>query len=220
LSLRQRLVDQFVQSAIHVCPGVRFERLGSDYGGWTVPISLITREWICYCGGVGEDITFDLQLIRRTGCRVIAFDPTPRAAAHVAAVASEESRFRFLAIGLWSNDAELRFFAPRDQRHVSHSIVNLQGTSDYFVARCRPISALMRELGHSRIDLLKLDIEGAQHEVLRSMLRDNIRPLVVCVEFDQPDALIRMYRTYRRLKNASYRLVVRDGWNFTFLRNQ
>ena len=219
-SWRQCLLDQFMQSVVHPCPGIRFERLGSEYGGWAVPVDLIKREWICYCGGVGEDITFDLEVIRRTGCRIVAFDPTPRAVAHVAAVAAEEPRFRFLAVGLWSKDAERQFFAPRDRRHVSHSIVNLQGTSDYFVARCRPISALMRELGHSRIDLLKLDIEGAQHEVLRSMLRDGIRPTVVCVEFDQPDTVVRMYRTYRRLRKAGYRLVVRDGWNLTFLRYQ
>ncbi len=138
-SWRQCLLDQFMQSVVHPCPGIRFERLGSEYGGWAVPVDLIKREWICYCGGVGED---------------------------------------------------------------------------------SPISALMRELGHSRIDLLKLDIEGAQHEVLRSMLRDGIRPTVVCVEFDQPDTVVRMYRTYRRLRKAGYRLVVRDGWNLTFLRYQ
>ena len=216
-SLRRSIVDRFVRSLLDHRPGVRFERLGSDYGGWTVPIDLITHEWVCYCGGVGEDITFDLELIRRTSCRVVAFDPTPRAIAHVAVAASGEPRFQFVPVGLWSKDTELRFFGPRDRRHVSHSIVNLQGTSDYFIARCRPISALMRELGHARIDLLKLDIEGAQHEVLRAMVEDGIQPKVICVEFDQPDTLWRMYCTYRRLCRRGYRLVVRDGWNLTFM---
>lgn len=197
--------------------GVRFERLGSAYGGWTVPVDLIKSDWICYSGGVGEDVTFDLEVIRRFGCTVIACDPTPRAKVHVARNAARQEKFRFLPVGLWSGDAELRFYAPRDPSHVSHSIVNLQGTSDYFVARCRSLAAVMKELGHDRIDLLKLDIEGAQHEVLRAALRDGIRPKVICVEFDQPDTVLRMYGSYARLRRAGYRLAVLDGWNLTFL---
>lgn len=212
------MIEAFLARAIRPPPGLAFQRLGSAYGGWTVPADLITGDWICYCGGVGEDVTFDLELIRRFGCIVVACDPTPRAKAHVAKVATEERRFRFLPVGLWSGDAELRFYAPRDPSHVSHSVVNLQGTSDFFVARCRSLAAVMQEQGHDRIDLLKLDIEGAQHEVLRAALRDGIRPKVICVEFDQPDTLTRMYRTYARLRRAGYRLAVRDGWNLTFLR--
>jgi FkbM family methyltransferase len=214
---RQRLIDRFLARAIRPPEIATFQKLGSDYGGWVVPTSILAREWICYCGGVGEDITFDLELIRRYGCEVFAFDPTPRAAAHVRATAAAEKRYHFLPVGLWSDDRELRFYAPRNREHVSHSIVNLQGTHDFFTARCRPIVALMRDLGHSRIDLLKLDIEGAQHEVLRGMLRDHVHPRVICVEFDQPDTLLRMYRSYRRLRRADYVLAVRDGWNLTFI---
>src|SRR3546814_9362953 len=55
-----------------------------------------------------------------------------------------------MPVGLWSEDATLRFYAPRDPTHVSHSIVNLQETESYFEARCRSIASLMAELGHDR----------------------------------------------------------------------
>ena len=42
----------------------------------------------------------------------------------------------------------------------------------------------MNEYGHSKIDLLKLDIEGAEIEVLQQMLDDKIFPGYVLVEFD------------------------------------
>jgi hypothetical protein len=42
---------------------LRLERLGSDYGGWYVPIDRLAPHSICYLAGVGEDITFDLALI-------------------------------------------------------------------------------------------------------------------------------------------------------------
>jgi FkbM family methyltransferase len=193
------------------------EKIGSGYGGWIVPTGAIRSSWTCYCAGVGEDITFDLGLIERFGCAVYAFDPTPRAVAHVQAVAAHEPRFHFLPVGLWSADTTLRFFAPRNPAHVSHSVVNLQHTKTYFDAPCRTLPSLMGELGTERIDLLKLDIEGAEHEVVRSMLEGGIRPTVVCMEIDQPVKPLAFWRTVRRVRRAGYALVAVDSWNLTFL---
>lgn len=58
-------------------------RLGTDYGGWTIPDDLIDPAWVCYCGGVGDDISFDLAFIERFGCSVHAFDPTPSSIEYV-----------------------------------------------------------------------------------------------------------------------------------------
>ena len=193
------------------------ERLGSDYGGWIVPTAIITDGWIAYCGGVGEDITFDMRLIESTGCSVYAFDPTPRAVTYVADHAAGVTRFHFMPVGLWSEDTVLRFFAPRDPAHVSHSIVNLQRTQDYFEAPCRSLPSLMRELGHDQIDLLKVDIEGAEHRVVRSMLDAGIRPVVLCMEIDQPVKASTLWRTVRRIRSRGYALVAVDRWNLTFI---
>src|SRR3546814_6680237 len=107
--------------------------------------------------------------------------------AYFADHAKEVKNFHFMPVGLWSEDATFRFYAPRDPTHVSHSIVNLQETESYFEARCRSIASLMAELGHDRLDLLKVDVEGAEHEVIRSMLASGIRPTVLCMELDQPE---------------------------------
>ncbi|NIA69014.1 FkbM family methyltransferase [Pelagibius litoralis] len=182
-----------------------------------MPVDLIQPDWVCYAGGVGEDITFDREMIERFGCRVFAFDPTPRAAAHVEQHAEGLGNFRFLPVGLWSEDTVLRFYAPRDPAHVSHSIVNLQETDAYFEAPCRTVSSLMSELGHNKIDLLKIDIEGAEHEVVRSMFAQGVFPTLLCMEIDQPAPLLAIASTVRRVRNAGYRLVSVDGWNFTFV---
>lgn len=194
------------------------EKIGSDYGGWKVPVNMIRSDWVCYTGGVGEDITFDLGLIQRFGCQVLAFDPTPRAIKYVEQHACNTANFRFTPVGLWSEEATLRFYAPRDPRHVSHSVVNLQDTDSYFEAPCRPLQALMGEMGHGHIDLLKLDIEGAEHEVVHSMLAANIFPTVLCMEIDQPSHPMKIHSTVRRVLEAGYDLVSIDGWNFTFVR--
>src|SRR3546814_19466998 len=78
----------------------------------------------------------------------------------------------------------------------------------------------MAELGHDRLDLLKVDVEGAEHEVIRSMLASGIRPTVLCMEFDQPAPWQRIATTVRRIRKAGFRLVSVDGWNFTFVQEQ
>jgi FkbM family methyltransferase len=194
------------------------QKIGTAYGGWTVPTALVRPDWVCYCGGVGEDISFDLGLIERFGCTVRAFDPTPRAITFVAAKAAKVPGFDFHPIGLWSEDTTLRFFAPRNPAHVSHSIVNLQRTSEFFEAPCRTVESIMLEVGDERVDLLKLDIEGAEHEVVRSMLASGIRPTVLCLEIDQPVRVRTFWATVRRIRASGYALVDVDSWNLSFLR--
>lgn len=201
---------------VHARPDL--ERLGGAYGGWIVPADVLSRNSICWCAGVGEDITFDLALIQRFGCQVWGFDPTPRAVRHVETHAASEPRYHFIPVGLWSEDTTMRFYAPRDVSHVSHSIVNLQQTEEGFDAPCRSVRSLMEELNHTHLDLLKLDVEGAEYVVLDSLDRDEIRPRILCVEFDQPSPLREVLAASRRLIARGYNLVAIDGWNFTFVR--
>ncbi len=192
-------------------------RLGSDYGGWIIPRRLLRPGAICYCAGVGEDATFDLELIRH-GCLVVSIDPTPRAIQYGESIARQEPRFNLVPLGLWSTPTVLRFYAPRDPTHVSHSIVNLQASTTYFEAQCTTVRSLAEKLGHDHLDLLKLDIEGAEFEVLTSVLRGGPLPGTICVEFDQPSPMATVRRTVRDLSKAGYKPVAIERWNVTFCR--
>jgi FkbM family methyltransferase len=191
-------------------------RLGTAYGGWIVPRSLLHPGAVCYLAGVGEDATFDLALIE-AGCEVVSIDPTPRSIAYAATVREREPRFNLIPVGVWESDATLQFYAPRDPRHVSHSITNLQGSSTSFEAECRTVATLMRQLGHARLDLLKLDIEGAEYAVLDSLEKDRITPGVICVEFDQPTPFRRILKAVGDLKGRGYTVGAVEGWNVTLV---
>ncbi|HAD81548.1 MAG: hypothetical protein A2509_10915 [Candidatus Edwardsbacteria bacterium RIFOXYD12_FULL_50_11] len=159
--------------------------IGTPYGGWAVPVSLINQGAVCYCAGCGEDISFDLGLIRKFGCQVHAFDPTPRSIEYVRRTAGAEANYHFQGIGLWDRADKLRFYAPLNPEHVSHSLLNLQGTDSYFTAEVARLSELMGRNGHRRLDLLKLDIEGAEYRVLDSILEDKLDVSIICVEYDE-----------------------------------
>ena len=109
-----------------------FEKLGSSYGGWIIPTSLMTEQSVCYCTGAGEDVSFDMGLMDRLGCLVFAFDPTPRAIKYVEINASDYPQYNFNAVGLWDRNEELKFYTPKNPNHVSHSILNVQKTNDFF----------------------------------------------------------------------------------------
>jgi FkbM family methyltransferase len=193
-------------------------RIGTDYGGWTIPDDLVDPSWVCYSGGVGYDISFDRGFIERYGCTVHAFDPTPSAIRFVEEEAADLDRFRFHPWGLWSEDGKLRFYAP-DYSDTNFSAVNLHDTDDYFEAPSRSLPSIMRELGHERIDLLKLDIEGAEFEVLRAVVDGDVHPAVICVEYhkERGPRIGPMVESVRALKARGYEVVAVNGYDVTLV---
>lgn len=199
--------------------------IGTKYGGWVIPSDLIESDSICYCVGCGEDISFDLGLIDKFGCHVFAFDPTPRAIKYVKDVAGEYSKYHFFEIGLWDKEGNVRLYAPRNPLHVSHSALNLQKTEDYIEVPVRRLQQIMDELGHERIDLLKIDIEGAEYKVVESVLEDNLDIRVICVEYDEchnpldDNYKTRVRQSINRLIESGYALVHSQGiGNYTFVK--
>jgi FkbM family methyltransferase len=208
-----KLAGLMAQATTRVVSSRDLVRLGSTYGGWWIPAGLLGADSIVYSAGVGEDVSFDLALIEQFQCHVWAIDPTPRSIEFVKGI--NDPRFHFVPHGIWSSDSEQRFYAPANAEHVSHSILNIQGTQSYFTARCRSLSTLMRELGHDHLDLLKMDIEGAEGPVLNAMVQQGIAPRILCVEFDAIDPPWRLRGRVRRLEDAGYLVRNIEDRNYT-----
>ncbi|NJN70806.1 MAG: FkbM family methyltransferase [Nitrospira sp.] len=244
-NVERRVAQHTLHRLLDHCP-LFHQKIGTGYGGWFIPNGLLSNQSLCYGVGAGEDISFEVELINQYGCEVHCFDPTPRAQRHVDQLHQNTingiptsindavdlyykldpkclARLHFHAIGLWSQDRTMRFYAPTNPAHVSHSIVNLQHTTDYFEADCRTLQTVMQTLGHSDVSLLKLDVEGAEYEILASLVDGHIRPDVLCVEFDEgynpldDGYLPRILNMVSRVKTCGYRLTHVDGWNATFV---
>lgn len=195
----------------------KLELLGDKGANWWIPQNVITKNWVVYSGGVGEDISFDTAILKKYNCTVFAFDPTPRAVSYIEKQKIE--KLNFYPIGLWKENKILKFFEPADKNNVSHSVVNLQKTASFFKAPCLTLKTLMHRLGTAKIDLLKLDIEGAEFAVLDQMFADKIFPRIIAVEFDQPKELNSMIEHIKKLLQLGYLLVKQDHFNFTFIRD-
>jgi len=185
---------------------------------WVIPSEHVRRGAVCYCAGVGENIDLELRLIDRYGARVFALDPTPRAVRFIQPFLSDAERLTFQPVGLWSEDVTLKFYEPDNPLHVSHSVVEdpISG-KQFFEAPCRKLSTLMRENGHAGIDLLKMNIEGAEYEVLGKMMDDEIRPRVLMFTIEGNTPLSQGIRWTKRLRTYGYRLVGLDKWAATFV---
>jgi len=184
-------------------------RLGSDYGGWDVHLAGLNADSIIYSAGVGEDVSFDVELIERLGARVHAFDPTPRSI-EWANRASLPEAFRLHEFGIAAADGQAAFHPPADKRHVSHTVLDIPGRPGQAVTLpVLRLSSIMARLGHERVDLLKLDVEGAEYQVIDDIVAAGLRPGQLLVEFHHrfPGVgLGRTRRAIRRLRNAGYRL--------------
>jgi FkbM family methyltransferase len=203
------------------------KQIGTKYGGWVVPTDLLDANSICYCVGCGEDISFDLGLIDEFNCHIFGFDPTPRAIDYVKKKIAGCDRYHFFDVGLWDQTDILKFYVPKNRDHVSHSVINLQKTSDYFEAKVDRLSQIMQANGHHHLDLLKLDIEGAEYKVIQSILQDQLDIKILCIEYDECfNPLDRNYKQRVResvnsLINAGYTLVcIQQDGNYTFVKEK
>jgi FkbM family methyltransferase len=194
------------------------EYLGTGYGGWAVPRGVIGADWVCYCAGAGIDISFDLALAQRFGCQVVTLDPTDEARENAARAAAGEPRLRFEQVAVWSSDGELRMYHAADPSHRTLSADNLQRAETWTTVPARSLPSLMRELGHERIDLLKLDVEGAEYELLDQVASGALGVSVLCVEMHPTRGTGPAVEAFRALLAAGFRLVDRRGGDFTFYR--
>jgi FkbM family methyltransferase len=196
-----------------------------EYSGWKIPKDILKSGAVCYCAGVGEDASFDLELATKFHCTVLSFDPTPRAIAYIEKLRTLPKTMQFFPFGIWDKDERIRFYEPGNPNHVSHSALNLHGTTKYFEADCHSISTLMKDFGHESIALLKLDIEGAEYRVIDSLIQHDIFPSVICVEYDEAykpldkDWAFRIKASLEKLISAGYRIIEVDRkCNYTLAR--
>ena len=199
------------------------ERFGSQYGGWDVAVDYINANSVIYSFGVGEDVTFDIELINRFGVTVHAFDPTPKSIDWVHGQ-NFPNNLVFHEYGIADFDGEINFYPPENSAHVSHTILDRAETSNQAITvPVKKLKTILQELDHHHIDLLKMDIEGAEYQVIDDLVRSDLRPMQLLVEFHHRFPNIGLKKTrnsFHQLKAVGYRLfsISSSGEEFSFIR--
>lgn len=227
--------------------------LGSEYGGKNLALVGDLSGSTLLSGGCGEDISFDIEYAAKFDAKVILIDPIPKSIEHVEKVftrigkpasakysktgcqqteAYDMSRIspgqiKFIPNALWSVNTKLKLFPPKNLDHVSYSFLDLQGVkknSSGMEVDTITISEIVEMIQPTEITVLKLDIEGAQLEVLQHCFAIGVKPSQIIVEIDELFfPTIRGRRRARTLlkllKDNGYELVARmHKFDLTFVK--
>lgn len=159
-----------------------YDVLGSDYGGWPVIKGSLGPDSCVFSFGVGEDVSFDLALIEKCGCRVFAFDPTPRCLDWLAGQELPEL-FVFHPVGLSDSTKTLRFYAPDNDKFVSYTQSEARSVNEMVELPVRSLREIANDLEARNLDFVKMDVEGSEYDAIPEMLRSGPLPRQLCIEF-------------------------------------
>jgi FkbM family methyltransferase len=182
---------------------------GSSYGGFYINPDFVKADSIIYSFGIGKDITFDRKCMAKHGCHVYGFDPTPKAIAYIKSLAPNP-KFHFFEHAVSPDVTKhIEFFLPAHPKGVSgsleHSSAIDEGNSIRVLAKS--FIDIANELGHTHIDVVKIDIEGSEYELIDTILQSGITVNQLLIEFHDryfPDGVEKSKAAVKKLETAGY----------------
>ncbi|GAB3889394.1 hypothetical protein GCM10028825_24000 [Spirosoma agri] len=218
------------------------------FHGYHIPDQFLTSKSVCYCVGAGEDVSFDTELKVIYDAQVYIFDPTPEGINHFQKLkdytvsgkpmtlhenapftyrtsTEQLNEITFVEVGVWDSKTTLKFYEPTRENYASHSVFLFKESGNYIEAPVDRLKNLMETLGHNSVDIVKLEIEGAEYTVIDTIVEDQLDVKIVLVEFDEVHNStdkkfhFRIKRACDQLKKAGYVLVhSTDSMKRTFIK--
>jgi FkbM family methyltransferase len=176
--------------------------------------------------GVGNNINFELGLIRDYAATVDTFDPTPFSNDWLAAQALPPG-FHHHPWAVLAEDGPIQLQQRKASRPGSAPMLSVvaarTGGAGTVAADGYRLASIARRLNCPVPDLLRMDIEGAEYAVLEDMLASEFLPRQLLVEFHHrfPEIGLEATRSaIAGLRAAGYRIaaVSDTGREVTFLR--
>jgi hypothetical protein len=209
-------------------PGV--VELGTKFAQWAADESRLSPSTTVLSVGLGEDVSFELALIERYGCRVFGFDPTPASVQYLAKSVSNP-RFKAYPVAVADYEGTMTFSLPPDS---TADLVNASAVADYGRAAdsglalpCVTLEGALRLCAVSAVDILKLDIEGAEYAVLAQAMSkgwlDGVSQLLVEFHHFLPGLSVSQTRQcIASLQQAGFRIdwIGRTNHEYLFTRQR
>jgi hypothetical protein len=200
---RTLLFDAVAECASAIRVGTRF-----DGGKWICGPPALRDKAVVYSFGVGDDISFDMDMAGWFGCSVFMFDPSPSVAAGFASFGAGQpcgkGQLHFMPLGL----------GPISSEEGQQWQLVIEGKA----CEAKSLADIAHALHHTRVDVLKIDIEGGEFAALRQILSSKSLPELgvrqIMVEFHlwSDDSFADFVRILGELKEQGF-LIFRKEFN-------
>jgi hypothetical protein len=176
---------------------------------------------VIYSFGSNLQTEFEESMLRATACDIFTFDCTVRADAMAAKIAAVTATLPSAALpgGGAPLSAAARFhFLPYCVGKEGHRVTmsGMNNGENSVESTLRSVPSIMAELGHARIDLLKMDTEGGEHIALPEVAKLVGPALPPQINFElhrmsaPGEGLLGQFVAVSSLIDAGYVLVSRD----------
>ena len=208
-----------------------FNCIGLEHGKYYIPKEFFKKNnknlWIL-SAGVGDNITFDEELLS-LGYKIIFVDPTPNAIKYFDKYFDKKkfkNSFVFYKKALWNNEDKIKFFSSDSDKIISNSIANANNSKNFIEVPCITLDKIQKNLNFDNYSLIKIDIEGAELNVIRDLIKKKISTEVLLIEFDflkqknLISVLLELSKIFLEIKKTPYKLKYIDDLNFTFINDE
>jgi FkbM family methyltransferase len=211
---------------VWISPSIKCKKIchGQGDGKWVISQDSLCSSSLVYSVGIGNNISFDLDLIKHYGVNIHAFDPTPISENWLQEQTLPE-KFHFHRIGIANFDGVADFKLPAGHG-VSFSILDIEGGQPISCKVAR-LESIMQQLGHQQIDLLKLDIEGAEYGIIDDLIANGDKINQILIEFhhrllDDADSYKQTKYALDRLNDSGFKVfhVSARGLEFSLLNDR
>ena len=177
--------------------------------------------------GCSYEAEFSVAMIERYGAKAVAVDPTLKHRPALARLADKyPRRFQHVPLAISAHNTTMTFYESTTNESGSilpdHVNAIRDEVTSYEVRTLTPIG-LLDHLGLDSADILKLDIEGAEYELLQSIRADELAPFrQIFIEFHHHAvhrySQVDTRRLVERLCGFGYTSYSFDDHNYLFLR--
>ena len=174
----KKLDNAFIKNDINL-PSIKY---GDPNNDWVFYPNLINSQSRILSFGVGENLSFEYELVKRFDCKVDVFDPTPKSIEWFKKNISVQSVVLH-EYGVSDIDGFLEFMPPDNPDHVSHTTVKGVYKTTPIQLKVQKLSTILGNLKIMNLDILKLDIEGSEYPVIKDLITSRIRPVQILVEY-------------------------------------
>lgn len=177
--------------------------------------------------GIGNNADFSQNLIQRYGVKCFGFEPTQKHHASLNEIVQRhKGLFEYYPFAISDDNRVQKFF--ESNRNISGSLLKdhnniINDSVISYNVETITVDKIFDYLGIDNISLLKLDIEGEEYPVLRSISKNSLERIEqISVEFHQ--FCVARYtkddtsKVVMRLKESGFRTFTNDGKTFLFFR--